>query len=173
MFDRSQFTLDNIDSFSRPTGYEHDIIIPLDDFDVTLTACAYEYSSKEDFLFHMVGDGVLTEELDHLNNTIPDGKVVSVSFRNQSGVHQMQMHSQQRTYALQRFIPCLRTFLKQGIAGLQLTNQTLVAKNIGRKVYDHLTEESNNEGARQRGLLSKRLGLGDMDEYGYTIRHPL
>ena len=22
-------------------------------------------------------------------------------------------------------------------------------------------------------ILSKRLGLGDMDEYGYTIRHPL
>ena len=173
MFDRGQFTLDRVDSFSRPVNYEHDIIIPLNDFDITLTACAYEYESKEDFLFHMVGDGLSTEELDHLNNEIPNGKVVAVSFRNESSVHQMQMHTHERTYALQRFIPCLRIMLKDGIAGLQITNQTIVTKNIGRKVYDDLTDASKAEGARQRGLLSKRLGLGDMDEYGYTIRQPL
>lgn len=173
MFDRAQFTLDNVDTFSRPTGYEHDITIPLDDFDFTLTASAYEYDNKEDFLFHMISNGVEDEELSHLYNSIPDSKVVNASFRNDSNIHQLQLHPQQRSYVLQRFIPCLRIFLKEGIAGLQLTNQTVVVKNVGRKVYDHLTDESNDEGARQRGLLSKRLGLGDMDEYGYTIRQPL
>ena len=173
MFDKGQFTLDNVDSFSRPVNYEHDIIIPLEHYDATLTACAYEYESKEDFLFHMVGDRIPSEELNYLNNSIPSGKVVTVSFRNESSVHQMQMHPHERTYALQRFIPCLRIMLNEGIAGLLLTNQTVVAKNIGRKVYDDLTDKSKAEGARQRGLLSKRLGLGDMDQYGYTILQPL
>ena len=173
MFDRGQFTLDHVDNFQRPVGYEHDIIIPLDDFDVTLTACALEYQSKADFLFHMIGDNLSTNEINHLNNVLPDNKIVVVSFRNESNVHQMQMHPQQRAYVLNRFIPCLRVFLKDGMAGLTLTNQTIIAKNEGRKVYDHLTDESNDQGARQRGLLSKRLGLGEMDDYGWSMSQPL
>ena len=53
------------------------------------------------------------------------------------------------------------------------THQTIGAKNAGRKVFDSLTEKSNDDGQRQRGLLAKRLGLGDMDDFGWSIRQPL
>ena len=46
MFDKSQFVLDYVDSFQQPTGYQHEIIIPLDDFDVMLVAEAYAYPSN-------------------------------------------------------------------------------------------------------------------------------
>ena len=109
MFDRNKFIIDWYDHFQQPTGYEHEIVIPLEDGnEIKLIARYMAYVKKEDFIFSLLNNEKQTLEqvsgiydnlrLDERSGT--DIELVEVSWRYEGTIHQLQLKMDQRVYIL-------------------------------------------------------------------------
>jgi len=176
MFDRNKFIIDWVDHFQQPTGYDHEIVIPLDIGEVKLIARYLAYKKKEDFIFSLINDEKTTsKELSAVYGNMRlderaegDVELVEVSWRYESEIHQLQLCMQDRVYMMQRFIPFLKDFLANGYGGITLVNNIMaVAKPQGFK-YNNLGYTDGAAGQRQRAFLAKRCGIGLMKECGWS-----
>ena len=176
MFDRNKFIIDWVDHFQQPTGYDHEIVIPLDIGEVKLIARYLAYKKKEDFIFSLINDEKTTsKELSAVYGNMRlderaegDVELVEVSWRYESEIHQLQLCMQDRVYMMQRFIPFLKDFLAYGYGGITLVNNIMaVAKPQGFK-YNNLGYTDGAAGQRQRAFLAKRCGIGLMKECGWS-----
>ena len=176
MFNKNQFILDWVDHFQQPTGYDHEIVIPLEIGDIKLIARYLAYKKKEDFIFSLINDEkTATEEIDAIFNNMRwaeraegDIELVEVSWRYESEVHQLQLSMKDRVYIMQKFIPFLKDFLNNGYGGpTPVENIMAVAKPQGFK-YNNLGYTDGDAGQRQRAFLAKRCGIGMMKEHGWS-----
>ena len=177
MFNRNQFILDWVDHFQQPTGYDHEIVIPLDIGDVKLIARYLAYKKKEDFIFSLINDEKTTkEELSAIYDEMrlderADGDIelVEVSWRYESEVHQLQLTMKQRVFMVQKFMPFLKQFLNFGYGGpTPVENIMAVAKPEGYK-YNELGYIDGEAGQRQRAMIAKRCGIGLMKDCGWSF----
>ena len=177
MFDRNKFIIDWVDNFQQPTGYDHEIVIPLKIGEVKLIARYYAYKKKEDFIFTQINDEkVSKEELSGLweemrfdERSGTDIELVEVSWRYESSVHQLQLSMKDRVYIIQKFIPFLKQFLNFGYGGpTPKENIMAVAKPQGFK-YNNLGYADGKAGQKQRAFIAKRCGIGMMKECGWSF----
>lgn len=178
MFNKTEFLLEWMENYQVPTGYEHQIVIPLDDgVEVNLIARYFAYKKKEDFLFAVCHNEKQTDAqcagiYDNLRldeRAEGDVELVEVSWRYESETHQLQLSMQDRVYMMQRFIPFLKDFLANGYGGITLVNNIMaVALPQGFK-YNNLGYVDGKVGQRQRAVLAKRVGIGAMKECGWSF----
>ena len=177
MFNKNQFILDWVDNFQQPTGYDHEIVIPIEPGDVKLIARYMAYAKKEDFIFSLINDELTPiEEIEGLYEQLrwderadSDIELVEVSWRYESEVHQLQLSMKDRVYIMQKFIPFLKDFLNNGYGGpTPIENIMAIAKPQGFK-YNNLGYTDGEAGQRQRAFLAKRCGIGQMKECGWSF----
>lgn len=179
MFDRNKFIIDWYDHFQQPTGYEHEIVIPLEDGnEIKLIARYMAYVKKEDFIFSLLNNEKQTLEqvsgiydnlrLDERSGT--DIELVEVSWRYEGTIHQLQLKMDQRVYILKRFLPFLKIFLKEGYGGPTPQKDIIVlAYPHGFKIMTDWGDGSAAQGQHQRAKLSQRVGIGALKECGWCF----
>ena len=179
MFNKTEFLLEWMEKYQAPTGYQHQIVIPLDSGDeVKLIARYLAYKKKEDFLFSLCHNEKQSYEqcsgvyenlrLDERANY--DIELVEVSWRYESEtLHQLQLNMKDRVYIIQKFMPFLKQFLNNGYGGpTPHENIMAVAMPQGFK-YNDLGYVDGKAGQRQRALIAKRVGIGAMKECGWSF----
>ena len=176
MFNRNKFILDWVDHFQQPTGYDHEIVIPLEIGEVKLIARYLAYKKKEDFIFSLISDEkTSTENISQIYDQMRwderaqgDIELVEVSWRYESVVHQLQLSMKDRVYIIQKFVPFLKQFLNFGYGGpTPKENIMAVAKPEGFK-YDSLGYTDGKAGQKQRAMIAKRCGIGMMKKCGWS-----
>lgn len=179
MFSKKDFILEWMDKFQHPTGYDYEVVVPVNDnTTVTMIARYLAYKTKEDFLFDccMQNNDTL-EQLSDIHDNLNleeraegDVQLVSASWRYESETHHLQLDMKDRVFLILAFMPFLRLFLKEGFGDYSPTNNLMVVGcPKGRKWWDQLTEQSNSEGQRQRDLMTQRIGLGPMKDCGWSF----
>jgi hypothetical protein len=177
MFNKNQFILDWVDHFQQPTGYDHEIVIPLEIGEINLIARYFAYKKKEDFIFSLINDDKTTaeelssvyEEMRWEERAEGDIELVEVSWRYESEVHQLQLSMKDRVYIIQKFMPFLKEFLTSGYGGpTPKENIMAVAKPQGFK-YNNLGYVDGEAGQRQRAMIAKRCGIGLMKDCGWSF----
>jgi len=177
MFNKNQFILDWVDHFQQPTGYDHEIVIPLEIGDVKLIARYLAYKKKEDFIFSLINDentsvenlSLINEEMRWEERAEGNIELVEVSWRYESEIHQLQLSMKDRVYIMQKFVPFLKQFLAFGYGGpTPKENIMAVAKPQGFK-YNNLGYVDGEAGQRQRAMIAKRCGIGAMKDCGWSF----
>lgn len=180
MFNKNKFLMEWTDNYQPSTGYEHEIIIPIDNNNqVKLIARYLAYKKKEDFLFAVCHNEKQTLEqcagiYDNLRldeRADYDVELVEVSWRYESEtLHQLQLAMQDRVYVIRKFLPFLRQFLSEGYGGpTPHENVMAVAYPHGFKILDNLGGVSAEQGQKQREMFARRVGIGAMKECGWCF----
>ncbi len=178
MFNKNDFLVDWMDNFQHPTGYEHHILVPLDDgIEVNLIAKYLAYPKKEDFLFELCMRQKVTSEAlagvyDNLRleeRADGDVELVEISWRYESETHQLQLNMKDRVYLMQRFMPFMKKFVSEGFGGpTPSENLMMTAMPKGFK-YRNSGYVSGDLGQKQRAILAKRVGMGVMKDFGWSF----
>lgn len=180
MFNKVEFLMEWMEKYQPPTGYEHEIVVPLDSGDeVKLIARYLAYKKKEDFLFAICHNEKQTLEqcrgiYDNLRlneRANYDIELAEVSWRYESAtLHQLQLDMKDRVYIMRKFMPFLREFLTNGYGGpTPHENIMAVAYPHGFKMYDNLGNVSAEDGQKQRAMLARRVGIGAMKDFGWSF----
>lgn len=179
MFNRNQFMLEWMDRCDAPTGYEHEIVIPLNEqHTVKLIARYFAYKRKEDFMLACcLREKATTEQLDGIYKNLRlderanyDIELVEVSWRYESEtLHQLQLDMKDRVYIIQKFMPFLKEFLTNGYGGPTPHQDIMVVAMPQGFKYNNMGYVDGPEGQRQRALIAKRVGMGKMKECGWCF----
>ena len=179
MFNKTEFLLEWMENYQAPTGYEHQIVIPLDSGDeVKLIARYFAYKKKEDFLFAVCNNEKQTTAqcagiYDNLRldeRADNDLELVEISWRYESEtLHQLQLSMKDRVYLMQRFMPFMKKFVNEGFGGpIPSENLMMTAMPQGYK-YRNSGYVSGDRGQKQRAILAKRVGMGMMKDFGWSF----
>ncbi len=177
-FNRNEFIMEWVNEFQQPEGFEHQLVMDVDGKEITLTCLYYAYRKKEDFIFSLindqkVSDDVLSDIYDNMDwdtRADYDYEMVEVSWSFNAYVLATDLPMKHRVFILRTLIPYLRKFLKEGYGGVTPQNDILaVAKPQGLKDPNNWTGESSSVGQRQRAALARLVGFGDLKDCGWMF----